>query len=171
MENMDNLISKVDKTLNWLAIIITIAVSGLILLLTYWFFEPDPLSVTRIEGETHWSECTGRRYQFARLVQSSKDIDIYVQERWHDLDGMMDGVGYQGEFVMPKPIHYPLGEDFSKLMTFNKTVPRALPVGRYEYRPWATYKVNPIKTITRMLPMQRVNVHCDYDIAKHGVME
>ncbi len=96
--------------------------------------------------------------------------DIYVQNRWHDLDGFRDMHGIEGELVLPLPNHYPLGEDFAKVMTFNKQVPKELPVGRYEYRPWATYKINPIKTITRLLPIQEVDVVCDYDPKKHGVM-
>ena len=75
----------------------------------------------------------------------------------------------EGEYVISKPIHYPLGKDFEKVMTFNKIVPENIPTGRYEYRPWATYKVNPIKTITRILPIQRINVVCDYNKDKHPI--
>jgi hypothetical protein len=147
--------------------------------LLYWTVEPDPLSVTRIENDCTWSECSNRKYQFTRLVQTSKDIDIYVQERWHNLDGMMDEfiltangpTTIEGELIISKPIHYPLGKDFNKIMTFDKTVPSNIPLGRYEYRPWATYRVNPIKTITRMLPYQGVSVVCDYDKEKHGQMD
>jgi hypothetical protein len=84
-----------------------------------------------------------------------------VQERWHDLDGMMDYNGIEGEYVYGGLITYTLGSGFNKVMTFNKKVPKDILVGRYEYRPWATYKVNPIKTITRLLPVQDVVVVCD----------
>jgi hypothetical protein len=161
----------------WRVVLISVVVFTLTLL--YWTFEPDPLSVTRIDNDCTWSECSNRRYQFTRLVHSSKDIDIYVQERWHNLDGMMDEViptangltTIEGELVISKPVHYPLGKDFNKIMTFNKTVPSNITLGRYEYRPWATYRVNPIKTITRMLPNQMVNVVCDYDREKHGQID
>jgi hypothetical protein len=74
---------------------------------------------------------------------------------------MMDYKGIEGEYVYGNLITYTLGAGFNKVMTFNKKVPKDILVGRYEYRPWATYKVNPIKTITRLLPVQDVVVVCD----------
>lgn len=170
----NQIIKNMERSIALQAIVFRFVLAAFVsffLMLLYWHFEPDPLTVERLEGDTKWSDCTGRTYSFQRVVKSSKDINIYVQERWHDLDGMMDENIIEGEYVIPKPIHYPLGEDFNKVMTFRKTVPRALGVGVYEYRPWATYQVNPIKTITRLLPTQKVHVYCEYDPVKHGVMD
>lgn len=136
--------------------------------LVYWYFEPDPFVVERVDGQGTWSECTGRQYSFSRSVKTTKALNIYIQERWHDSDGMMDFAEKQGEFVVSTPIHYPLGKDFEKIMQFNKVVPIPIGVGRYEYRPWATYQINPIKTVTKLLPVQNVDVRCDYDPTRHG---
>ena len=135
----------------------------------YWAVEPDPLTVTYVGSDQ--STCKDRKYTFKRLVRSDKDLDIYVQERWHAMDGSMDMDGFKGELVVAKPIHYPLGKGFMQPMEFDKAIPKVLPKGKYEYRPYATYKVNPLKTITKKLPMQIVDVICDYDKDKHGAME
>jgi hypothetical protein len=131
-----------------------------IAILTYWTIEPDPLQIGYVDDVT-WSKCSNREYSFTRYVRSTKDLAITVQERWHDLDGMMDYNGIEGEYIYGGLITYTLGGGFNEVMTFNKEVPKDIPLGRYEYRPWATYKVNPIKTITRLLPVQNVVVVCD----------
>jgi hypothetical protein len=131
------------------------------MVLLYWTIEPDPLQVDYVDGEVNWSTCIHREYSFDRYVRSSRDLKIIVQERWHDLDGMMDHNGVEGEYVFGGVVTYTLGAGFDKVMTFNKKVPKDIPVGRYEYRPWATYEVNPIKTITRLLPVQNIAVVCE----------
>jgi len=113
-----------------------------------------------------WSKCNNREYSFKRYVRSEKDLVITVQERWHDLDGMMDYKGTEGEYVYGNRVTYTLGTGFNKVMTFHKEVPKDIAIGRYEYRPWATYQVNPIKTITRLLPVQNVNVLCNKNEVK-----
>jgi hypothetical protein len=156
--------SQIDRQLyyfqqfNRLVLVILTLIVGV---LVYWTFEPDPLQVDYITNEAKWSKCHNREYSFTRYVRSDKDLTITVQERWHDLDGMMDYNGVEGEYVYGSIITYTLGSGFNKVMTFNKKVPTDIPLGRYEYRPWATYKVNPIKTITRLLPVQDVVVVCD----------
>jgi hypothetical protein len=141
--------------------LILVILSLTVAVLTYWTVEPDPLHVDYIANEAKWSKCSNREYSFKRYVRSTKDLTITVQERWHDIDGMMDYNGVEGEYVYGNRITYTLGSGFNEVMTFNKEVPKDIPLGRYEYRPWATYKVNPIKTITRMLPVQNVMVLCD----------
>jgi hypothetical protein len=141
--------------------IFLIVLALIVVVLTYWTIEPDPLQVNYVDGEVKWSKCNNREYSFDRYVRSTKDLTITVQERWHDLDGMMDHNGIEGEYVFGGIVTYTLGSGFNKVMTFNKKVPKDIPLGRYEYRPWATYKVNPIKTITRLLPVQYIEVRCD----------
>jgi hypothetical protein len=145
--------------LSFLAFIITIL---------YWFFEPDPVSVERVAGASTWSKCENRQYSFIRVVKSSKAVDIFVQERWHDMDDMQDVGTIESELVISKVIHYPLDAGFEKAMTFNKVVPINVPIGRYEYRPYASYQVNPLKRVTKPLPIQNVDVVCDYDKDKHA---
>ena len=123
--------------------------------------EPDPLTVERVEGDSRKSVCVNRDYEFRRLVKAKKNLDIYVQERWHSIDGDLNVNGIDGEIVLSKPIHYPLDAGFEKVMTFKKTVPDSVGKGRWEYRPIATYVVNEKKRITRPLPTQLVDVDCD----------
>jgi hypothetical protein len=156
--------SQIDRQLyyfQWFNRLVLITLVLIVGILVYWTLEPDPLHVGYIANEAKWSKCNNREYSFTRYVRSTKDLTITVQERWHDLDGMMDYNGVEGEYVYGSLITYTLGSGFNKVMTFNKKVPTDIPLGRYEYRPWATYKVNPIKTITRLLPVQDVVVVCD----------
>jgi hypothetical protein len=146
------------KIFNHVFLIILLLVVSL---LTYWTFEPDPLLIDYVNDGDSWSKCNNREYSFERRVKSNKDLLITVQERWHDLDGMMDHNNIEGEYVFGSEITYTLGSGLDKAMIFNKKVPNDIPIGRYEYRPWATYKVNPVKTITRLLPVQNVIVVCD----------
>ncbi|MCI4435648.1 MAG: hypothetical protein JHC33_02385 [Ignisphaera sp.] len=138
----------------------------IVAVLTYWTIEPDPLQVNYVDGEVKWSKCTHREYSFDRYVRSDKDLIITVQERWHDIDGMMNYNGIEGEYVFGSTVTYTLGAGFNEVMTFNKKVPKDIPIGRYEYRPWATYKVNPIKTITRLLPVQYIEVVCEAKVCE-----
>lgn len=130
--------------------------------------EPDPLTVERVVGDDKISICKDRNYEFRRLVKATKNLDIYVQERWHSLDGRLDVDGVEGAIVLSKPIHYPLDAGFETVMTFKKVVPESVGIGRWEYRPIATYVVNEKKRITRPLPSQFINVDCDFDPVKHG---
>jgi hypothetical protein len=143
--------------LNWIFLISFTSTVGIV---TYWKLEPDPLTVTAVGS--CYSVCTERQFSFSRYVKSTKDLKIYVQNRWHDTDGFMDSNGITGELVLSSPDFYPLGAGFESIMTFDKQVPNAVPVGNYKYIPIATYEVNPIKTITRPLPPQNIQVVCDH---------
>lgn len=165
LQDVNNSTRRVMLGLMTLAVMIT--VMGLAIVV-YWSNEPDPLQVAYVDGDQHWSKCQDRSFSFKRLVSSNKHLTITVQERWHDLNGFMDYKNTEGEYVYGGTVTYTLGAGFEKVMIFNKKVPTDIPVGLYEYRPWAAYRVNPIKTITKLLPVQNVNVVCDYDPVKHG---
>jgi hypothetical protein len=162
---LEELQEKVNFWLHWLAIVVTSVVLVVVATLTYWMLEPDPLVVDKVGYSC--SECSGRKFSFERYVKSNASLDIYVQQRWYNLDGIDDRKGIHKEIIITEQDYYPLGKDFEKDMEFTKCVPDNVPVGRYEYRPWATYKINPIKTVHRLLPVQEVNVVCDFDPSKH----
>lgn len=162
---LEELQEKVSFWLHWLAIVVTSVVLAVVVTVIYWILEPDPLMVDKVGYGC--SECADREFSFDRHVKSSVPLDIYVQQRWYNLDGIDDRKGIQKEIIITEPDYYPLGEDFEKDMEFTKCVPDKVPVGRYEYRPWATYRINPIKTVHRLLPTQEVNVVCDFDPTKH----
>lgn len=163
MNNLDADLEHIKLYIHIMAVVVACAIG----LAVYWTLESDPLHVDYIDDEQHWSKCESRSYSFKRMVKSDKDLTVTIQERWHDLDGLMDYKDVDGEYVYSKIETYTLGAGFNKVMTFNKEVPNDIHIGLYEYRPIATYKVNPIKTITRMLPVQNVNVICEYDAQNH----
>ena len=162
---LQELQAKMAFWVHWIAIAVTTVILGFVGLLVYWALEPDPLVVN--PHGSNVSVCTDRNFSFERYVHSSKPLDIYVQQRWHNLDGKGNFGTIEKEVVMVQPDYYPLGRDFEKVMEFNKCVPDSVSRGTYEYRPWATYEVNPIKTIHRLLPVQKVEVVCDLDLSKH----
>ena len=162
---LEELQEKVSFWLHWLAIVVTSAVLAVVVTVIYWVLEPDPLMVDKVGYGC--SKCTDRKFSFERHVKSNVPLDIYVQQRWYNLDGIDDRKGIQKEIIITEPDYYPLGKDFEKNMEFTKCVPDNVPAGRYEYRPLATYRINPIKTVHRLLPTQEVNVVCDFDPTKH----
>ena len=162
---LEQLQQRINFWLHWLAILVTSVVLSFVLLIIYWLVEPDPLTVT--QHGLGCAECHDRKFSFERYVRSDKHLDIYVQQRWYNKDGIDDIRGVQKETVITQPDYYPLGADFEKIMEFTKCVPDNITIGRYEYHPWATYQINPIKTVHRLLPVQEVNVVCDFDPTKH----
>lgn len=144
---------------------------AMIAVIVYWAFEPDPLRVDYLPKDNGWSECSERRYQLVRAVEADKDLVVQVKEYWWDIDGMDDIDGVLNEYPHKPITTYTLKAGTRNIFKFPKHVPADLPYGRYRYRPEATYKINPIKTIVRDLPVQYVNVKCDYDKQKHGVVE
>ena len=162
---LEELQFKATFLLHWIVIVVTSVVLIAVGTVVYWALEPDPLTVN--PHGSHVSVCSEREFMFERYVHSSKPLDIYVQQRWYNLDGRGNFGKVEKETVIVQPDYYPLGKDFEKVMEFNKCVPDKIVKGTYEYRPWATYEVNPIKTIHRLLPVQKVEVVCDLDLSKH----
>jgi hypothetical protein len=153
------------KIQKWLGIVLTwmflISFTTAVGVVTYWKLEPDPLTVT--DTGSCYSVCTERQFSFSRHVKSTKDLKIYIQNRWHDTDGFMDSNDIPGELALSSPDFYPLGAGFENITTFDKQVPHTIPVGNYTYIPSATYEVNPLKTITRPLPAQSIQVVCVFN--------
>ena len=162
---LEELQNKLSFWLHWIGIVVTTVVLVFVATIIYWILEPDPVTVKTYGLSC--SDCHDRQFSFNRYVQSDKAVDIYIQQRWYNKDGIDNYKGFEKEIVITEPDYYPLGSDFEKIMEFTKCVPDNVPVGRYEYRPWTTYKINPIKTIHRLLPVQEVNVVCDYGPSKH----
>lgn len=139
--------------------------------ITYWLFEPDPLTVNYVQGDTAWSTCKDRQFPLLRDVQSSKDLNISIKQFWWNIDGIDDINGKMNEYPHSELEQYTISAGTDRIFDFPKYVPKKLEVGRYLYRPHAEYQINPIKVIRRDLPVQYVNVVCDYDEKKHGVMK
>jgi hypothetical protein len=159
------------RTLNWTLNALLAMVLGMAAVIIYWVFEPDPLTVNYAKGYTSWSLCENREYSLVRDVQSSKDLTVNVKEYWWNMDGMDDVNGKMNEYPHKPLSVYTLSAGTDRVFDFPKAVPAKLKVGRYRYRPHAEYQINPIKTIRRDLPVQYVNVVCNYDPQKHGVVE
>lgn len=171
MERIVELSKEVTRWVHIIGIVVSVTVLSIITVLVYWYTEPDPLEVNYIMGTNIWSTCQDRKFTFSREVKSTKDLKVTVKEFWWNVDGIDDAVGKKNEYVHSKITTYILEKGTDQIFTFPKYVPSNLPVGRYEYRPLAEYEVNPLKTISRDLPIQLVNVVCNHDPTKHNVPE
>lgn len=138
------------------------------------FFDPDPLIVT-YSASGDQSTCDNRLFPLTRLVTSDRPLYVQVKEYWSEVDGMMtvNGVLQETGTEFPHKVitQYPMQAVKNQPFSFPKAVPKALGVGRYMYRPVAEYRINDYKVITKELPVQYVNVVCEYDPVEHGVMD
>jgi len=143
---------------------------GLLVLLGYWLVEPDPLIVVNTGKKTSYTHCTSddkMAFTFKRKVVSTKDITVSVQERYMNLDPASE---YYNIERIPEPtniIEYAVkGGETKEYIFEDKTVSREMSLQllegeSYLYLPYATYQVNPIKTINRVLPTQKVIIGCE----------
>lgn len=164
-------IHKTNTYLSFLNKIILLILLSILALFTYWAFEPDPLEVKYVDNHGNWSLCKDRTYTLVRDVKTTRDITVHIKEYWWEIDGLYDIKGKMNEYPHKPITTYTLSEGTDRIFTFPKAVPKDLKQGRYRYRPHAEYEINPIKTIRKDLPVQYVNVVCDYDKEKYGVME
>lgn len=130
---------------------------GLIALLLYWNLEPDPLKIRDTGNNPEWATCYqhDRTFTFEREIFATKTVTVHTEEHMVDIK-----TGETMILPTPQPLTITKGARVAKCQ---KKVPQAfLPGKRYEYRPIISYKVNPIKTITKYAPAQKVKV-CDSD--------
>ena len=123
---------------------------GMVSLLVYWNLEKDPLDIVDTGTNPEVARCEKRVFTFTRDVTTTKFLEVQVARELVDLS--------TGEaFGLPAipPYSGPAG---SRRWTYTVEVPHAYKEGLYEYRPTLTYKVNPIKTITKPAPAQKVDV-------------
>jgi hypothetical protein len=111
---------------------------GMVVLFTWWNFEPDPLTITKTENAQEWVSCDeNRTFRFERDIKTTKYIEVFVDQSLVDLE---TGVAFGLPAIPPYS-----GAAGDRRITYVKEVPVAFAGGReYEYRPVLTYKVNPI---------------------------
>ena len=126
---------------------------GLAIVLIYWNFEEDPLTIETTQNTREWVYCKDRIFEFERYVKTTKFLTVQVSQELKDLStGQV--------FGMPAIPPYS-GEAGERTWTYKKEVPLSYKDGAYEYIPTLTYVVNPIQTITKQGPSQKVIVKCD----------
>ena len=126
---------------------------ALIALLTYWNLESDPLHIEDTGTNPEYTVCSDRKFSFTRHVTTTKYLTVGVTQEFVDLS-----TGIR----IPLPAIPPYsGEKGDRDWTYTKEVPKFLKNGTYEYVPYLTYDVNPVVTITKKGPTQKVIVNCD----------
>lgn len=155
-----------DRMNTAMLVFVLIIVMWVFATITYFLNEEDPVIVEYVEPDEIWSSCEHREFSFERRVVSTKDIKVEVFERYYDLDGLNDFGDGGREFQNNITTTYPISKG-SHIYKFNKVLPTLVGVGLYEYRPYIYYMVNPLKPITKPLPVQFVFVSCNkYDEPK-----
>ena len=123
--------------------------------LVYWNLEPDPLVIKDTGNNPDIVFCTppeSRVFKFERYVKTSKFLIVDTEQTMLHLE--------TGELFSLPAIPPYSGVAGERTVTYTKKVPDAFRGGIYEYQPRLTYKVNPIKTITKNAPTQKVKI-CD----------
>jgi hypothetical protein len=150
-------VEKLNRQLLYTALI---CVTALVSLLLYWEFEPAPLKVSYVPGESTWSTCVKGEYSFNRLVTTDRAMIVNVREVYRNIDGMDDYGDIKGEITGDQTIPYPLAPGTRKVK-FDKKILSSVTYGRYEYLPEATYYLNPLRPNEVLkLPKQYVSVTC-----------
>jgi hypothetical protein len=146
MAKMDLVLSAI-KFMGTMGIYIFLAT---VALLTYWNFEKDPLTITDTGNNPEVASCIDRVFTFERYVKTTKHLDVFVARELVDLS---TGDSFNLSGIPPYS-----GAAGERNWTYLVEVPEAFREGLYEYRPTLTYVVNPIKTITKPAPSQKVQV-------------
>ena len=125
---------------------------GFVALLLYWNLEADPLHIEATPNNVEWATCKDREFEFERRVVTSKYLEVQVSQYLVDLS---TGAQYGLPAIAPYS-----GAAGDIVVRYKKQVPWSYREGAYEYKPVLTYQVNPIKTITKDAPSQKVLVNC-----------
>lgn len=126
--------------------------AGSVVLLLYWNLESDPLTIEATPDSQEWVTCKDRAFSFQRRVVTTKFLEVHVAQELVDLQS-----GASFNLAAIPPYSGPAGD---RVWTYTKTIPDTFRHGDYEYRPTLTYQVNPIKTITKAAPGQKVHLTC-----------
>jgi hypothetical protein len=119
-------------------------------ILTYWNFEPDPLIIEDTGNNPEIATCHNRVFTFERYIKTTKYLEVNTQQELVDLST-------GDSFSLPAIPPYS-GVAGERIVNYPKVIPEAFKEGLYEYRPTITYRVNPIKVITKPAPSQKVKV-------------
>jgi hypothetical protein len=122
----------------------------MVVVLAYWNLEPDPLEITATPNNKEWADCKGRDFEFERRIVTSKFLEVQVSQYLIDLS---TGAQYGLPAIAPYS-----GAAGDIVVKYKKHVPDSFAGGAYEYKPVLTYQVNPVKTITKVAPTQKVIV-------------
>jgi hypothetical protein len=125
---------------------------GMVVVLAYWNLEPDPLHIEATPNNVEWATCKDREFEFERRIVTSKYLEVQVSQYLIDLS---TGAQYGLPAIAPYS-----GAAGDIVVRYKKQVPWSYREGAYEYKPVLTYQVNPIKTITKAAPSQKVLVNC-----------
>ena len=153
MERLQDSIAKMDLIIIAIRFVGTMGIYiflATVVLLTYWNFEKDPLTITDTGNNPEVASCTDRKFTFERYVKTSKHLDVFVARELVDLT--------TGDVFNLSAIPPYSGAAGERNWTYIVEVPEAFKEGLYEYRPTLTYAVNPLKTITKTAPSQKVQV-------------
>jgi hypothetical protein len=125
---------------------------GFAALLLYWNLEADPLHIEATPNNAEWATCKDREFEFERRIIASKYLEVQVSQYLIDLS---TGAQYGLPAIAPYS-----GASGDIVVKYKKQIPWSYREGAYEYKPVLTYQVNPIKTITKEAPTQKVLVNC-----------
>ena len=138
------------------AILLKIIVSLILILVSisaYFYSEKDPLIVEYDPDTGNETNCSLGKFTITRLVSTDTPLNVSVREIYIPLNN--PSMQYTSSSV-----NYPLDVSYKLKVVFQKIVPDFIPNGEYLYTPEAHYYVNPLKSVVKKLPYEKVTINC-----------
>lgn len=123
-------------------------------LCVYWLLEPDPLTIKTSSTNQEIYVCIDNSFDFERYVKLDKRLSVTVEPRLKDLRTNQT-------YILESKVYE--GHKQEGIITFRHRIDTTYPTGIYEYQPYLTYNVNPIKKVNKKAPTQTVLFGCKVD--------
>jgi len=119
----------------------------------FFYSEKDPLIVEYDPDIGNETNCNSGKFTITRLVSTDIPLNVSVREIYIPINNA--NIQYTASSV-----NYPLDVSHKLKVVFQKIVPDFIPNGEYLYTPEAHYYVNPLKTVVKKLPYEKVTINC-----------
>lgn len=150
---MQQLVLDIQKRNSILLKLIVVLITLLVCSAIYLLSQEDPLLIEYDPDVGNESSCTNGSFVITRLVTTDTPLNVSVRETYIPINNL-------NTQYTAGSINYPLDVSNNLRVVFQKTVPDFIPNGEYLYMPEAYYSINPIKTIVKKLPYEKVTVNC-----------
>ena len=153
MNTVSTMETEINKMKSWIKVLWSMG-AMLVGLCIFWLLEPDPLTIDTSPTNKEIYICVDYSFEFDRYVKLNKPLTVTVEPRLKDLRTnqtyILQSKVYEG--------HKQEGD-----ITFRHKIDTTFPAGVYEYQPYVTYDVNPIKKVNKKAPPQTVLFGCKFD--------
>lgn len=155
MDIISTMETEINKMESWIKVLWSMG-AMLIGLCIFWLLEPDPLTIAPSSSNKDIYVCVDYSFEFDRYVKLNKPLTVTVEPRLKDLRT-------NPTYILQSKVYE--GHKQEGVITFRHKIDSTFPAGVYEYQPYLTYDVNPIKKVNKKAPPQTVLFGCKFDSA------